>query len=153
MPRPIPTSFIRAVALRMHEVVVPQIGENDLHMYAIANSGIPLAVGTLALSHERGRYNDVVSIVYPDATAAGVSSIRPDDTGIIVDNSIHTGATLYRALGTLTGETRAGIKKIVTLVDYEDEQQAATSSTIRHRYDIEVIGLFTSSEIQAVNVN
>lgn len=55
--------------------------------------------------------------------------------------------------GTLTGETRAGIKKIVTLVDYEDEQQAATSSTIRHRYDIEVIGLFTSSEIQAVNVN
>lgn len=152
MPRPIPGHFLGTVAQRIHDIIIPKVGENSLHMYAIANSGVPLAIGALMLSNIEQRDHASVSIIYPDLGSFEGHDLLPGETGILVDNSIHTGETLSQALEALPERARTEITTMVTVVDYEDEQHTTLVDDIQQRHGIEVVGLFKPSEVHRIAI-
>lgn len=146
LPRPLPGNFLNLVAERFIERRSTIIGHGALHLYAIANSAVPLCVAILASSHASGLYNrDVLSFIYPQSDELIGSQSRSDEVPVLFDNSVRTGQTLRQAMEIL-GNNRQHVRQVVTLVDYEDDTHATLTAHIAALYDIEVTSLFTASE-------
>ncbi|HSX07427.1 MAG TPA: hypothetical protein VLG11_00885 [Candidatus Saccharimonadales bacterium] len=137
VPRPLP---IGPVAERYATVVTCH---DPLCHIGIESTGAMLAGVGLAGRHQAGHTEDsFATIDVADPTLFDPAPNRP----VLVDNSVHTGVTLSRAVGYLH---RRFIYPgtLVTLFNYGDEQEFAMREWISHNLGMEVIALFNHADL------
>ncbi len=153
LPRPIPGSLLDAVALRFGKRIVT--GDAPIHLFAIANSGVPMAAAILAQRQStahvrttigRRQVNDVLTIVVPDQHELIPRALDSSAVPIIFDNSVRSGCTVEKIVETMR-RNKFSVNQMVTLVDYGDAQDAAIKAKLRRESGINLFSLFDISEI------
>ncbi len=153
LPRPIPGALLDAVAVRFGQRIVT--GDSPIHLFAIANSGVPMAAAILAKRQPAGHarttlgrrlIDDVLTVVVPDQYELIPRALDSSAVPIIFDNSVRSGCTVEKIVETMR-KNKFTVNQMVTLVDYGDSQDAAIKAKLRRESGINLFSLFDIEEI------
>lgn len=116
------------------------------HIVAIADSGVPLA-SSIVMTAADGVVQSMVAVSPRHHFRALDLHVDEGESLVVVDNSIHTGATAFAALSAL-GRI-SPVTAFVKLFDYGDELESSVRFDLFLEFGVDVRSLYEISEIGA----